>query len=317
MAEQDLYSIIPYTPDMADEWNRFVGSSRNGTFLHRRGYMDYHADRFEDRSLVVLRDGKPMALLPAAVKGDDVCSHPGLTYGGLLVGNAATSVKVLDMFRLITGHYRKEGFRNLVYKPVPHIYHTIPAEEDLYAVWRLGGSLLSRRLSSVIEMDDRLKFRKDRRAGARKALAAGITTAESTDYAPFWRVLEDNLASRYNAKPVHSLAEISMLAARFPENIRLFTASLGGKTVGGTVLFITKGVVHAQYISATPEGKSKGAVDLLFDILINQTFSDCRWFDFGTSNEDDGNVLNETLISQKQGFGARGVCYDTYIIPLS
>ena len=25
-----------------------VDQSRNGTFLHRRDYMDYHADRFED-----------------------------------------------------------------------------------------------------------------------------------------------------------------------------------------------------------------------------------------------------------------------------
>ena len=36
------------------------------------------------------------------------------------------------------------------------------------------------------------------------------------------------------------------------------------------------------------------------------------YFDFGISTEDGGRVLNEGLIYQKEGFGGRAVCYDTY-----
>ena len=33
-------------------WDDFVKWSKNATFLHLRDYMDYHADRFDDFSLM-------------------------------------------------------------------------------------------------------------------------------------------------------------------------------------------------------------------------------------------------------------------------
>ena len=36
------YDLIKYSDDMAGEWNRFVASSKNGTFLLNRLYLDYH-----------------------------------------------------------------------------------------------------------------------------------------------------------------------------------------------------------------------------------------------------------------------------------
>ena len=37
------------------------------------------------------------------------------------------------------------------------------------------------------------------------------------------------------------------------------------------------------------------------------------YFDFGKSTERHGEYLNEQLIFQKEGFGGRAVCYDTYV----
>ncbi len=42
------WTIERYERSRAGEWNSFVGSARNATFLFNRSYMDYHADRFED-----------------------------------------------------------------------------------------------------------------------------------------------------------------------------------------------------------------------------------------------------------------------------
>ena len=53
-----------YTPAMHDEWNSFVARARNATFLFDRRYMDYHADRFTDHSIVFRRKGHVVALLP-------------------------------------------------------------------------------------------------------------------------------------------------------------------------------------------------------------------------------------------------------------
>ena len=82
--------------------------------------------------------------------------------------------------------------------------------------------------------------------------------------------------------------------------------------LGGTLLYLTKQVVHTQYISANIAGKESGALDLLFDYLINQKYTDYPYFDFGQSTEEMGNILNESLIFQKEGFGGRGITYDVY-----
>ena len=82
--------------------------------------------------------------------------------------------------------------------------------------------------------------------------------------------------------------------------------------LGGTVLCISRKVVHTQYISASEEGKQSHALDALFQDLIKIRYKDLDYFDFGTSNEEGGKVLNASLIYQKEGFGGRGVVYDTY-----
>ena len=51
-----MFEVRRYTPDKANEWNRFVAASKNGTFLFERQFMDYHADRFTDCSLMFYRD---------------------------------------------------------------------------------------------------------------------------------------------------------------------------------------------------------------------------------------------------------------------
>jgi len=83
--------------------------------------------------------------------------------------------------------------------------------------------------------------------------------------------------------------------------------------MGGVVLYISGSVVHAQYSSATPEGKKLGAMDLLYDQIMHTDYAGYQYFDFGRSTEQpDGSGLNEQLVFQKEGFGARGLCYDVY-----
>ncbi len=128
----------------------------------------------------------------------------------------------------------------------------------------------------------------------------------------FWKILDDNLTNKYGTKPVHTLSEIEYLHSRFPDNIKLYLAFSDEQVLGGTVMYLTKNVLHTQYISASILGKESGALDLLFDELINKIFVDIPVFDFGQSTEQMGNVLNESLIFQKEGFGGRGVVYDIY-----
>lgn len=48
-----MFSFHPFTPDDHADWDDLVRRSRNGVFLFERAYMDYHADRFSDASVIV------------------------------------------------------------------------------------------------------------------------------------------------------------------------------------------------------------------------------------------------------------------------
>lgn len=305
--------IRRYRREDKELWNSFVSKARNATFLFDRNYMDYHADRFDDNSFMFYHKGKLKAVLAANVAGDTLYSHQGLTYGGLLLDKKATVEDVLECFDSLNSWLRENGISKVVYKALPWIYQQYPSEEDLYALtWKCKAQLISRDISSSIVIDNKLKFAESRKSGIRKALSLNIEVGESNDVDGFWHVLEDNLGNRYNAKPVHTASEMKLLMSRFPNNIKLYVAKMNGEIVGGTLIYVTPQVVHTQYISASVEGKKHGALDLLFDYIINKVYANCRYFDFGKSTEQGGAYLNEPLIFQKEGFGGRGVCYDWY-----
>lgn len=305
--------IRRYRREDKELWNSFVNKARNATFLFDRNYMDYHADRFDDNSFMFYHKGKLKAVLPANVAGDTLYSHQGLTYGGLLLDKKATVEDVLECFDSLNFWLRENGISKVVYKTLPWIYQQYPSQEDLYALtWKCKAQLISRDISSSIVIDNKLKFAESRKSGIRKALSLNIEVGESNDVDGFWHVLEDNLGNRYNAKPVHTASEMKLLMSRFPNNIRLYVAKMNGEIVSGTLIYVTPQVVHTQYISASVEGKKHGALDLLFDYIINKVYANCRYFDFGKSTEQGGAYLNEPLIFQKEGFGGRGVCYDWY-----
>lgn len=299
---------------MRAAWNQFVAQSKNGTFLFDRDYMDYHADRFADFSLMVFRRGRLYALLPANADGETLVSHGGLTYGGLVMGSRVTAADSLVMFGAINDYLRAAGFRRVVYRPVPWIYQRQPAEEDLYALFRVCNARhTAREISSCIVQTSKLPWYRIRLSGAKQAAAAGISIAESDDYAAFWQMLADNLRVKYGLRPVHTQEELELLHGRFPAQIRLWMAYDAQRVpVGGSVVYLTPQVAHSQYIASTPDGKRLHALDLLFDELINRALTDVPFFDFGKSTEEHGEELNEQLIYQKEGFGARGICYDTY-----
>ncbi len=72
--------VQPYYADAKETWDQFVRSSKNGTFLFLRDYMEYHRDRFEDHSLLISdEEGAMVALLPANRREETAISHGGLT----------------------------------------------------------------------------------------------------------------------------------------------------------------------------------------------------------------------------------------------
>jgi hypothetical protein len=308
-------NVDRYSGDTA-AWDALVDGARQGHFFFRRAYMDYHADRFTDASLVVSEDGAPVAAVPASRHDDEVVSHGGLTFGGLLSGPELTAARAVDALDAVLAALRADGVRSLRVKPVPHIYHRAPAEEELYALHVHGARLVSRQVSAAVPAGAPIAYSSERRRAVRKGAQADLVLGPDDGLEEYIGLVAAILADRHGAAPVHSAAELRLLADRFPEEIRLFTARGSGDLLAGVLVFETERVAHAQYIAASDAGRDLRAQDALFDWLLRERYATKPWFDFGTSHERDGS-LNVGLLRNKEGFGARAVVQDQYVIELN
>ena len=225
---------------------------------------------------------------------------------------------MLEVLQNICGLYREMGLRYLRYKAVPYIYHVVPSGDDLYALFRLGAVRYRCDLSAALDLDSRQKPSKLRLRDLGKAQRAGVSVTFGPEYLePFWAVLEANLMTKHNTRPVHTLEEITYLQSRFPEQIRCIVGTVGRRVVAGVVLFQTPRVVHVQYSASTAEGNSVGASTAVIDYAMEQGMdSGARYFDFGVSNEQEGRILNEGLYRFKTSFGAGGVAQEFYEVEL-
>lgn len=303
---------------MKRQWDDFVGVSKNGTFLFFRDYMDYHAERFADNSLVVFNDKKEIvALLPANKNEKTLISHEGLTYGGFITDARMKTGLMLDVFDCVLTCLREAGFTKLIYKCVPHIYHRFPAEEDRYALFRSDAILVRSDVSCAVRRDSKQPYQERRSRAIKKASLKNLVCGISDDYAAYWRILEANLEASHGAKPVHSLPEIEKLRGFSPDNIKLFAVFSGDEMIAGTVIYESEEVAHAQYIASSELGKSLGGLDLLFHYLLTEVFQNKTYFDFGISTEQQGKFLNKGLIEFKEGFGGRAVTYDFFEINIA
>jgi hypothetical protein len=304
--------IRRYTCSSKAQWNDLVAKSRNGTFLFLRDYMDYHADRFTDYSLMAYDGTELAAVLPANIMGSSVCSHGGLTYGGWVFDDRMKAPVMLDIFRAMIAFMKLQGsVRTILYKAVPKIYHRQPSDEDLYALHRLGATLVRRDIATAVNLSAPLPFGSQRKRNLKKAEKCGVRVLESDDLAGYHNLLADVLA-RHGATPVHSLEEIQLLKSRFPENIRLFGGFVDQRLMAGTIVFDTGRVAHTQYLASSDEGRDIGALDAVLASLSTEIFKGREYLSFGISTEDGGHVLNEGLISQKEGFGGRSFVHDFY-----
>jgi hypothetical protein len=315
--KKETLSVEVYSPKTALLWDSFVSQSKNGTFLFYRNYMDYHSDRFKDHSLLFFMNNKLAGLLPANVNGDVLYCHEGLTYGGVLSNYDMTANLMLNIFQKMNAHCLSQGINKIIYKPIPTIYHSAPSDEDLYALFNHHAKLIGRSAASCIYLPQKRKFGTKRREAIKKALRNNLVVKQSFDFESFMQLVEKVVKQRHGTRPVHTAAEMSLLANRFPDNIKLFGSYKDGVMLAGCLLYESKNVAHGQYAANSEEGRVVGAQDVIIDYLVNEYYKEKRYFDFGISTLNLGRTLNEGLIAHKESFGASTIVYDVYEMPIS
>ncbi len=306
-------TIKKYDESLKNSWNDFLSNAKNYHFFFHRDYLAYHGERFEDFSLLIYdTKGKLIALLPANIDDNILYSHQGLTYGGFIVNDNMKVEIMLEIFETLKTYLKEQNIQKVIYKTVPYIHHLKPAEEDLYALFIQNTTLIQRDIGAVVNLQKPLKYSNGRKWSLKKAKNEGFVIEESQNFASFWTLLEEILKQQHDSKPIHSLQEIQHLNSLFPKNIRLFLTKKEDKILAGGIIFDNPEITHLQYVANSNEGRQIGALDFLIDYLMRETCKDKKFFDFGTSNEENGRVLNKGLIDQKERFGARAVANDRY-----
>ena len=307
-----IYLIKKYTDTYKESWDDFVANSKNATFLFQRDFMEYHADRFEDFSLMVFKDDTLIAVFPGNRVASVLYSHQGLSYGGLVLPKKINFNDVLESVKTILKFISENGIVSCVIKQLPKMYHLLPADEMEFILFILKAKLLRRDMASVVRLGSGLEYATLRKRQIKKATAKKLRYQQEHDFTTFWEeVLTPNLKQSYGLDPVHSLVEIANLKNKFPNHIKQYNVYFEDELLAGCTVFETPKVAHVQYVSTKKEN-DLGALDFLMDKLINEVYVKKEYFDFGISNENNGKNINEGLYNWKQGFGASPMVHDFY-----
>lgn len=310
-------SIERYAYENKNEWNDFLTKAKNSHFFFNRNYMDYHSDRFEDCSFIFRDDkSKIVAIFPANISLGTLYSHQGLTFGGLIVHEKIITTQVVSILKCLIDYCKKNGLNKILYKRMPDFYCDLHMQDDIYALFTNGFNLVRCDVNSTVSLQEPYSYSKGRKWSINKAKKSDIYIEESTQFSDFWPVLQQALM-HHDVKPTHSEDEIKYLHSFFPSNIKLYLAKKGDEVLAGVVIFINKSVVHTQYMASTENGRQIGALDYLVHTLMTDTYVGKKYFNFGVSTEQYGKVINEGLLAQKNGFGAKTTVHQFYEIELS
>lgn len=298
-------SVQPYQSTDLEKWNAFIRQADNSTFLFERNFMEYHCDRFTDCSVLLYEENNLIGVFPANRKEDSVYSHQGLTYGGLVLLERKNVKKLTEYFHSVFSYFHSLGVKYIIYKPVPGYLCKNINDLEHFILNICGATTTKVDTSFVIDFRNEIKIQERRRRSVKKGEKAATEIRINNDFDSYWnQILVPNLRDKFGTTPVHSLNEIKLLHSRFPEKITQANAYINNEIVAGVTLFDFNNCIHCQYISSNDFGRDSGAIDLLFNNLINLYQPTKTYFSLGTAN-NNGNDINIGLCEWKEGWGAK------------
>jgi hypothetical protein len=308
------YSVKQYQGSDYANWNAFISKAKNATFLFHRDFMEYHSDRFQDYSILIFKDDKLIAVLPANRVEETVYSHQGLTYGGLVYSSKINGEVVGDIIESLLSFLKEKGMQFFYFKPIPFFYSSGGNHEIDFFLFKNGAFLDKKEMNLAVNLALPLTISKSKLKHFRKIEDLDLEIVEEQQLQSFWElVLEPRLLDKYDAKPVHTLQEITKLKSNFPDNIKQFSVYYNNDIIAGITLFEADTVVKSQYGATTKKGQELRALDFLFINLIKKYKREGKqFFDMGIVNEDNEKGYHTGLLKQKEELGCSVYSQDFY-----
>ncbi len=312
-----------YREDLCGIWDSFVlRNSINGNFLQTRAFLGYHPeDRFCDCSVMYYDEKNNLrAVIPAAcmqTEGRKVfASHPGSTYGGIVLDGKSCSAKRVQAIIDETIEYLNcAGFDGIELKFPPDFLWRRNAGPLIEYMMQLNGFTETLELTTYIDYvsygnDIVSNFSQGKRTNVNNGKKAGLKFAiltERSQFQGFYKLLCENL-KKHETAPVHSFDELLELhTERLAGSVELVGIFEREKMVAGGWLFLFRNqlAAHTQYLCADPAYDRLSPMTFLYYSLIEYCRGrGYRYLSWGASTEDAGRILNWGLTASKESFGS-------------
>ncbi len=324
-------TVVPFAGKWESAWEAGVASSRNGTVFHTRRFLSYHPEgRFLDASILFLDGEKIVGLLPAARRTDDgkpiLVSHPGASYGGIVLPLGAPMNTTGEMLSLLKEHARAEGYGRISLLRLPPV--SLQREwsgDQQYWLYQQGWRMTQCEMDGAVNLrgltEEKVmpSLTGKCRNMVRQAERGGVVVGLSDDFPAFWTLLGEVLSQRHGAKPTHTQGEIQTLKSLLPGQVRLLAAKRGGALVGGIILVtIHDRALYTLYMAQDYTSQQYHPMHLLLrDALCLAIREKRSVLHLGVSTEDGGTKINEGLFFFKESFGCRPVRRESWEIELN
>lgn len=307
--------LVKYGNKYRDAWENFVDQSFNGTFMHKRAFLEYHGDKFQDCSLLIYKNDRLCAVFPAACVNDKIISHPGLTVAGLIYNSTVRGHDILEILIAIKEYF---DYATIEYKNTPVEFHRHAVQDDIWALYNLNATKKSCELSSVLNpLMTNYEYwpeRKKELSSLKNNISLSAMNLQDSDLVnEFWNSIVIPNLQKHNTTPIHSADDITYLYNHFPVFVKgLLARHSSGKMLGGLIVFRFNKCYHVQYSVTNSKGRALHAMSLLHHYMIEHLPTDIHYYNFGKSTENGGRHLNVPLYYYKNGFGGGSLLYETY-----
>ena len=312
-----MITINKYNLKALQEWDQFISDSNNGTIFQKQRFINYHINRkFVDHSLLIKKNNKLVAVLPAAVCDNILYSHPGSSYGGFVVASEVDFETTNDIIQSVDDYCRSQKFKSLFLISSPSVYQKKFDQSIDYLLHWNNYKSKEIYISHVVDMStastplELLKKRKRRYINNNKELD-DFSFKESNDFDLFYKILLEG-KKKYNTKPTHTLEELYQLKTLFPEEIKLMLSIKSNQVIGGSVIFFANRKVSLVFYNAISKNyrNSQIAMLQLYKCMEVSKKYGYNFVDFGVSHtpeQDDPMSPKFSLIHFKEQFDAKGV----------
>ena len=317
-----MLTITKYNDMLFDEWEKFISDSNNGTIFQKQAFLKYHINRtFVDGSLVIKNKGTIVAVVPAAIKENILYSHPGSSYGGIVLSHNLDFKMIHDILKMIDEYCIAHKYKALFLINSPSIYQKKSDQSLDYLLQWNGFKQTELYISHAVDMSKTsdilslLTKRKRRYINNNQELNS-LTFEEETYLDEFYDILITS-KKKYNTTPTHSLDELIKLKDMFPEQIRLLVTRNENKIIGGSLIFFTNDNVALVFYNTILEEyrESQIAMLQLYKCMEIAKKYNLHWIDFGVSHtpeEENPLAPKFSLIHFKEQFNAKGVLRIAY-----